>query len=93
MQALPEPVVEEDAVICEEPELQWIDFDLGVWTCGLDEEPEEPEDPTALWENNCDPTLHDHESGIEYWGGEDECGIGHDVWRTFEDSMMPAGTH
>jgi len=29
----------------------------------------------------------------QVWGGAGECGMGHDIWRVFEDSEMPPGTN
>jgi hypothetical protein len=67
----------------------FLDYDL------CDQEPtDDSEDPTGLWLNNCDATAHDSEDeeAPQMWGGANECGIGHDIWRVFDDSEMPPGT-
>jgi hypothetical protein len=54
-------------------------------------------DPTGLWLNNCDATPHvqeadEDEEPVVIYGGENECGIGHDIWRVFDDSEMCEST-
>jgi hypothetical protein len=54
------------------------DYDAGV------------ENPSALWENDCNANKHEC-SGYFYYGGAHECAQGHTFWRTFDRRYMHPG--
>jgi hypothetical protein len=47
---------------------------------------DEIEDPTGLWENNCDDWTERECQGNYYWGGKQQCGKDHSVWRDVDMS-------
>jgi hypothetical protein len=48
------------------------------------------EDKASVWENNCNAFTRKECAGQVYYGGKNECGGGHLMWRTFE--VSPSAT-
>jgi hypothetical protein len=72
-----------------DPTVEWIvmptespaDYDAGV------------ENPTALWENDCNASKKQCSNGDWLYGGLNECGSGHTIWREFDRRYIhPAAT-
>ena len=59
-----------------DPSVEWTPTFTGNYDEGV-------ANPTALWENNCGATEKTCQ-GHQYFGGYNECGQGHNIWRVFE---------